>query len=141
MRERAPNLLNWVTRLWKTRPDDLAGASNIQEIPEDLDFFFNMICEDYLPYLAANAQAVASGEDKVHYYSQGLDWTIPTAPYRAQCLNDLRRSYANLDGVARTKVNDLLTDSAIDILQGSEVPVSQPTGILGRLGRPSGNFG
>jgi deazaflavin-dependent oxidoreductase (nitroreductase family) len=141
MRERAPNLLNWVTRLWKTRPDDLIGASAIQEIPEDLDFFFNMISEDYLPYLAANAQAVANGEDTVRYHSQGVDWTIPTAPYRAQCLNDLRRSYADLDGIARTKVNDLLSDSAVDILQGSEVPIAKTAGILGRLGRPSGNFG
>ncbi len=141
MRERAPNVLNWVTRLWKTRPEDLADKGSIQEIPDDLSFFFNMISEDYLPYLAANAQAVASGEDQVRYRSQGVDWSIPAAPYRAQCLNDLRSGYAELDGIARSKINELLTDSARDILLGSEVPVATASGILGRLGRPSGNFG
>ena len=141
MRKHAPHLTHWVTRLWKTRPADLRNTATIGTIPEDLGFFFTMISEDYLPYLEANAKAVARGQDQVQYHAQGLEWQIPAAPYRAQCLNELKRRYSTLDGIAQTRINDLLSERAMRILRAPEEQVRKESQMLGRLGRPAGNFG
>jgi len=66
-------------------------------VPDDLGFFFEMIANDYLPYLEANARAVAEGASDVSHRAQGVAWEIPTAPYRAQCFNELERRYGELD--------------------------------------------
>ncbi len=141
MRKHAPHLTHWVTRLWKTRPGELQRAATLEDIPKDLGYFFTMISDDYLPYLEANAAAVARGSNQVRYHAQGVDWRIPTAPYRVQCLNDLRRRYAELNGAAQVRVNQLLSERAVGILHAPEIQVRKETRTLGRLGRPAGNFG
>jgi len=84
MRKHAPHVIHWVTRLWKTRPADLEGTSAISSVPHDLGFFFEMCANDYLPYLEANAHAVAAGKQTVRYTAQGVAWEIPAAPYPAE---------------------------------------------------------
>jgi deazaflavin-dependent oxidoreductase (nitroreductase family) len=141
MRELGPRVTHWVTRLWQTRPVDLEGTPEIGQVPDDLGFFFEMIARDYLPYLEANARAVAEGSENVSYRAQGVAWQIPTAPYRAECFNELKRRFAELDADAARRVADLLPASAIEQLEGPLVaPPSQPgrRGPLGRLGRPAG---
>ncbi len=140
MRKRAPHVAHWVTRLWKTRPADLEGAGSITSIPEDLGFFFQMISEDYLPYLAANAEAVGAQEKDVIYDAQGVTWRIPTAPYRAQCLNALKLSFSSLDDEARKSVAHYLAAGALEILAGPQTEVPPVIGRTGRLGRAAEMF-
>jgi hypothetical protein len=135
MRERAPHVLNWVTRLWKTRAEDLAHTAPAPAVPDDLSYFFNMICADYLPYLAANAEAVARGEQQVRYHAQGVDWEIPSAPYRAQCLNDLKQKFTELSDDVQAAVADRLTPAALALLRAPATEVKQAAGRLGRLWR------
>jgi deazaflavin-dependent oxidoreductase (nitroreductase family) len=134
MRNQAPNLLHWVTRLWSTRPSDIADKNSISEIPDDLDYFFDMISDDYLPYLKANADAVAQGDANVGYRAQNADWEVPVAPYRARCLNDLKQGYLALDEQAQMKVAELLSASAITILKMPLTKIIDETRIVGRLG-------
>jgi deazaflavin-dependent oxidoreductase (nitroreductase family) len=143
MREHAPHVAHWVTRLWKTRPSDLADAA-ISSVPDDLGFFFEMIADDYLPYLEANAQAVAAGAETVRHRAQGVEWQIPSAPYRAECFNELKRRFAALDPTAADRVAELLPARAIGLLRGAVTELETPTtpgGLRGRLWRPASVFG
>ena len=138
MRALGPHVTHWVTRLWQTRPDNLEGTPEIAQVPDDLGFFFEMVAIDYLPFLEANARAVAEGASDVSYRAQGVPWKIPAAPYRAQCFNELKRRYAELDADAARRVAELLPASAIALL--AEAPSKTPQSRhrrLGRLGRPA----
>ena len=140
MRELGPHVAHWVTRLWQTSPEHLEGAAPLEQVPDDLDFFFEMVATDYLPYLEANARAVASGARMVNYRAQGVGWEIPAAPYRAECFNALKRRYAAVDAEAARRVGDLLPPSAIRLLEAAPttVPVrSNRRGHRGRLGGPA----
>jgi glutathione S-transferase len=143
MREHAPHLAHWVTRLWSMRPSDFGGRRKIAGVPKDLGFFFEMIANDYFPYLQANDQAVAAGQTTVRYRGQGVDWAIPVAPYRTECFNELKRFYATLDPEATRRVAELLHPSASDGLRRSTIAVEKRAdkhGRIGRLGRPAQLF-
>ena len=140
MRKHAPHLTHWVTRLWQTRPGDLGDAPEITAIPDDLGFFFDLAADDYLPYLEANARAIAAGEDEVRYEAQGIAWRIPAAPYRVDCFNALKRAYTALDEVAARQVGERLAPEALDLLRKPEVAFESRTdrrGLRGRLWRPA----
>lgn len=140
MRKHAPHLTHWVTRLWKTRPADLDGTAELSSVPKDLGFFFEMVANDYLPYLEANARAVATGAENVSYSAQGVQWEIPSAPYRAECFNVLRQRFAALDHEAEREVRDLLPEAAIALLKSPATLVENATYRRGRLGRPAAMF-
>jgi deazaflavin-dependent oxidoreductase (nitroreductase family) len=143
MRKHAPHVAHWVTRLWKTRPADLDGAVAISRVPDDLGFLFEMVASDYLPYLEANSLAVTAGAQEVSYRAQGVDWRIPSAPYRAQCFDVLRRRFAGLDRDAKEHVAAVLPRRGIQLLSGPASAVEVGTdrrGIRGRLGRPAALF-
>jgi glutathione S-transferase len=143
MRRQAPHVAHWVTRLWKTRPADLEGMAALGRLPDDLGFFFEMVANDYLPYLDTNARAVSTGATSVHYEAEGVAWRIPSAPYRVECLNELKRQFAELDGGAASRVADRLSPDAIALLKGPTTALEVRTnrqGHRGRLGRPAAVF-
>ena len=143
MRRHAPHVAHWVTRLWKTRPADLDGTAAISSVPDGLGFFFEMAANDYLPYLEANSLAVAAGAGTVRYGAQGVGWKIPSAPYRADCFNVLKRRFAGLDPDSARAVAGILPTGGIELLKGSTIAVERCTdrrGRRGRLGRPASVF-
>lgn len=117
MRERAPAVAHWVSRLWATRPDDFRDAALISALPDDLEPFWKMASQQYLPYLAANAAAVAAHGDMVSYEVDGLAWRVPTSPYRAQCLVALQQRFAELTPRDQSSLQHLL-DKGAGILSG-----------------------
>jgi deazaflavin-dependent oxidoreductase (nitroreductase family) len=135
MRKHAPQVAHWVTRLWKTRPADLDGTAALSRVPDDLGFFLEMAANDYLPYLEANSLAVASGAEEVRYRAQGVDWQIPSAPYRAECFNELKRRFAALDRDAGREVASVLPKGGVALLEGPVTVVTSGTDRLGRRGR------
>lgn len=140
MRKHAPHLAHWVTRMWTANPDDIKGTQAISNIPDDLGFFFEMIANDYLPYLEANAEAVSTGKKTVRYHAKGVEWKIPAAPYRLECFNELKRRFAALDQEAANRVAALLPAPGIDLLKKPAFtpdPATENRGLRGRLGRPA----
>ncbi len=95
-RERAPNVMQWVARLWAATPDILASATKVADAPADLDPLLQLIAADYLPYLEANLAAIASLKKRVRFESFGGHFEIPASPYRADCWLTLRRQFAVL---------------------------------------------
>ena len=112
----------------------MANKKPVSELPSDLGFFFAMISNDYLPYMQANADAVVRGDSEVKYRAQGENWTIPVAPYRARCLNDLKAGYLELDDLAQEKLAALLSESAVAILKAPFTETKRASRIVGRLG-------
>jgi glutathione S-transferase len=143
MREHAPQVTHWVTRLWQARPSDLEDTPPNSFVPEDLGFFFEMAASDYFPYLEANAQSFVAGEKDVRYSGQGAGWCVPTAPYRVQCFNDLKTKFSALESEAADHVAKFLPPEGIKLLQGATTPVEHPAkkqGLSGRLWRRSSMY-
>ncbi|MBV1933261.1 MAG: glutathione S-transferase [Parvibaculaceae bacterium] len=133
MRERAPKTYEWVGRLWALRPDALDGAAPITEIPADLAPLLLMASRDYLPYLQANALAFETKARMVNYQTQGVDWSVPLAPYRVYCLNQLRQNYQALAADDQTAIEALLGGDGAKILRASLVTMETTSNTRDRL--------
>lgn len=130
MREEAPHVCAWVTRLWALRPGDLENVSEITEVPDDLGFFFEMFGNDYLTYLQANAAAADRGDKIVRHRAQGVEWNVPTAPYRAYCLSELSRHFQALGAEDQQKIRALIGRGA-DVLAEEPTPIGGPETFVG----------
>jgi glutathione S-transferase len=96
--------------------------------PDDLAQFWKMASQQYLPYLAANAAAVAARKKIVSYEVDGLAWRVPASPYRAQCLVALQQRFAALTPTDQSSLQHLL-DKGADILAAPpQACVSPPHG-------------
>lgn len=126
MRERAPAVAHWVTRLWATRPGDIMDAAPINALPDDLAPFWKMASQHYLPYLAANAAAVAAHRKIVSYTVDGLAWRVPASPYRAQCLVALQHRFAALTPADQSRLQRLLDAGAGILAAPPQAGVSPP---------------
>lgn len=108
MRARAPHVLAWVARMWALTPADFAHAPLPAAVPADLAPVLREACTAYLPYLAANDEALKRGDRHVSYAVEGVGWRLLVSPYRAHCLAALRDAYAALDAEARSLVDAAL---------------------------------
>ncbi|TFU05773.1 glutathione S-transferase family protein [Polymorphobacter arshaanensis] len=116
MRDRAPHVLAWVTRLWAISPDDFADAPALETVPADLAPLLALIGRDYLPYLAANAAACAAGDKTVRYTFYGGDFETRCNAYHAWCLDQLRIGFAPLAQSDHAKLETWLGADALAVL-------------------------
>jgi len=73
--------------------------------------WLQQVGEIYMPFLLANAAAIAAGEETFNITAMGLPYTQGVFKYQVKCLADLRARYAALDNAARTKVDPLLAQT------------------------------
>lgn len=113
MREIAPFTVRWIMHLddasgvegeWRTSEEPLAPAVN-----ELLAF----AGEVYLPFLEANAAALAAGAETFTVDLLGRPYTQGAFRYQARCLESLRRAYADLPQTARTRLDPLLERTGV----------------------------
>jgi glutathione S-transferase len=130
MRIVAPRTLAWVTRLWALTPKDFELAPPIGQVPLSCQPLLKMAAQSHLPYLDANARALAKGAATVRFSDHGADFEVPVSPYRAWCLAELQREYQALSPAHQSAAASLLADeSACSILDahtdtsGIRVPV------------------
>ena len=116
MRDTAPGVHEWVARMWNMKPQRFSAAAQINAIPNDLEALLDPVASAYLSYLAANQEAVVAGDKEVHYDALGVSWSEPAKPYRLWCLDQLRRSYQDLDDGARARVDAVIGPDAEAIL-------------------------
>ena len=108
IRERAPNVLEWVARLWNTRLAE-GEARWPAGIPDDLGPLLDDIGESYLPYLCANVEAVAAGRQRFDVSVGGVDYRgARFSRYRVWCLQELRDQFNAMPDAARTETQALL---------------------------------
>ncbi len=108
LRERAPNVMVWIARLWAATPVNLANYDRVADPPSDLDPLLRCIGTDYLPYLEANLEAVANHKPRVRFESFGGHFEIPPSVYRAACWQDLCGKFAALSTTEQDTVSGRL---------------------------------
>ena len=112
----APRTIAWVNRM-----DDLASL----EIPDwpardaaPLRPLLAEIGRTYVPFLLANASALAAGAAEVTCRIDGATWTQRPFPYQAKCLRWLREAYAALGAGDRRWVDDAVAGTGCERLVG-----------------------
>ena len=115
MRQRAPEVYEWVARVWNARAGSfrarLASAPGFDS--RHWDAILLRICRDYLPYLRQNAHAFRSGRRRFDHASGGVLFRrIRTNAYRVLCRERLRESYFALSASSKRQVDRRL--DAID---------------------------
>lgn len=116
MRAHAPRTLAWTARLWATEPAQFAKAPEVTDVPATARALIRLSVETHLPYMAANAAAVAAGARTVSFKDHGAMFETPVSPYRAWCLDVLRGEFAALDVRQQLVVESMLGASATAVL-------------------------
>ena len=108
IRQRAPAVLEWVARLWNTSPG-VSDGDLVAGIPDDLGPLLHDIGTGYLPYLCANAEAVAAGKHRFDAEIAGVSYRgARYSRYRIWCLQCLRDHWQALPEVEQGVARDLL---------------------------------
>ncbi|MBP6012477.1 MAG: glutathione S-transferase family protein [Alphaproteobacteria bacterium] len=124
MREVAPRTLAWVARLWAIEPAQFARAAEITAVPASARALLRLAVETHLPYMQANAAAVAAGAKTVRFTDHGGSFETPVSPYRAWCFDELQRGFGELDAGAKGMVAGLLGTSAVATLSAQRHDVA-----------------
>jgi glutathione S-transferase len=112
MRKDYPYSFRWLLHI-----DDMSGINGEWETETagaDAPFapiitaWLQQVGEIYMPFLCANAAAIAAGDETFSITAMGLPYTQGVFKYQVKCLADLRARYADLDNAARAKVDPLL---------------------------------
>jgi hypothetical protein len=79
-----------------------------------------MAGRDYLPFLEANANAVAERDESFRVELAGQSYTQPAGRYQSKCLDFLRAQFARLDASERGRINGLLDETGcLEVLEAS----------------------
>jgi glutathione S-transferase len=113
-----PRVVAWVDLV-----DDLSGLEPAdagwisgEAIPETLRALLAEVGRVYVPFLIANAAALARGADRVDGTIDGRPWTQQPFPYQGKCLTWLRQGYAALAADDRRLVDGLLAGTGCEAL-------------------------
>ena len=114
MRDRAPKVYLWVARMWAAQGADYQDAQWHYEpgkLPDLWKPFIKDICEAYLPYLLANAQAWQAGDSNCTFTVQGVTYrNTKTYDYRVWCREQLIKHFNALPDDARSAVQETLKE-------------------------------
>lgn len=107
VRATAPGVEHWVMRL-----DDASGLTgHWDSVPGAgaREALLQLIGEIYLPFLHANARAIADGRETVSLPLRGQPFTQPVYKYQAKCLSQLLAHWQSLDAASRDALTPVLT--------------------------------
>lgn len=108
IRQQAPAVLSWVSRLWNTQIADCSG-NWIAGIPEDLEPLLTEIGHIYLPYLCANIDAVNSNKKRFDIDVGGMLFKgARYSQYRVWCVSELRSHYQALPDQSKRNTRKIL---------------------------------
>jgi len=116
--ERAPRVVAWIDGV-----EDLSGAEpgdadwiSRDALPASLRALFTEIGRVYVPFLLANADALARGAERVEGTIDGRPWVQKPFPYQGKCLAWLRESHAALAASDRAAVDAFLAGTGCEAL-------------------------
>lgn len=111
MRDTAPGVYEWVARTWNARASRMSGDL-ITSLPEDWTPILEAVGSAYLPYLAANAEALQNKAPSFDVSIEGVTYRkIRTAAYRVWCLEQLRRKFHALADDVQLRAREVLESS------------------------------
>ena len=108
-------------RAWLERVEDLSGQSAGAWLPREalaahLGELLAEIGRVYAPFLLANAQALAQGQDHFETTIDGQRWAQPVFAYQLKCLQVLRSAREALGAADRAVLDALLQGSGCEAL-------------------------
>ncbi len=111
MRERAPRTFQWLARL-----DDASGVEGEwiaaeATLPQAITELLTLAGQVYLPFLVANAEALAAGAERLRFEALGQGYEQGVFKYQAKCLVWLREALAEVDGPARARLETVLDET------------------------------
>ena len=115
MRQRGPEVYEWVARMWNARPPNGVPCF-VDHVPEDAAPMLQEICETHLVQLRDNASAWAAKSRRFEMTVQGCHYVaLPVSRYRVACLERLRDHFEALAASEQEAVRGLLPhpDAAI----------------------------
>jgi len=127
--ETAPRVVAWVDLV-----EDLSGLEpkasdwlTRDALPETWTALFGEVGRVYVPFLLANADALARGAEQVECTLDGRPWVQKPFPYQGKCLRWLREGYAALAPDDRRCVDRVLARSGCQRLFASAADRSPAT--------------
>ncbi len=116
--EIAPRVVAWVNVV-----EDLSGLEPKESdwmtrdaVPDSVRALLAEVGRVYVPFLLANAKAIASGAESVDCTIDGKPWTQKPFPYQAKCLGFLRDEFAALSSSDRADAGRLLEGTGCEVL-------------------------
>jgi len=111
MRKDFPYSFRWLLHI-----DDMSGITGEWDksdapLAPIITAWLQQVGEIYMPFLLANAAAIAAGEDSFRITAMGLPYTQGVFKYQVKCLADLRARYAALDAHAQSRIYLLLAQT------------------------------
>ncbi len=107
MRDRAPAVYEWQSRLWNARGSH--GGALLDGMPSDLEAFFVDAGLTYLPYLNANARAWQQRAERLDFDIEGVRYRdVPVSQYRVWCLQELRHEFDTLPAQVKSDAQALM---------------------------------
>ena len=115
MRKEAQRSESWLRQL-----DDASGIEGdwygVGDLPPMTKGMIAYCGEVYLPFLAANAAAVESGEETFSVELEGKLYSQVVFKYQVKCLDELKTRYLSLPKEAKDIVDGLIGEAGIKIL-------------------------
>lgn len=111
MRRDYPYSLRWLLHI-----DDMSGLAGEWDAADAplqpiVTALLKQIGAIYMPFLLANAAALADGRETFAIQAMGHPYTQGVFKYQVRCLADLRARYAALDAQARATLDPLLEET------------------------------
>ena len=104
---------------WTDHADDASGIDGdwTEGLAQPVRDLLAVAGDTYLPFLAANAAALAAGEETFSLTIEGGRYEQGVFGYQAKCLMKLREAWAELDDAARAELAGVIGEGA-GILDG-----------------------
>ena len=116
--ERAPRVYAWTETM-----EDMSGYETLEHdwlepdhLPPTLIALLNEVGRIYIPYLLANAEAVATKAESLQMELDGRPWEQHPFTYQAKCLEWIRAEYSRLSLAQKDQLSVLLRSSGIEAI-------------------------
>ncbi len=109
---------------WLAHVDDMSGIegewnADSAPVPQVVRGLLEVIGGVYLPFLAANAKAVASDANEVSLSAMGHTYWQAPFKYQVKCLNELRAAHQRLPQASAARIAPVLEETGcLGILKG-----------------------
>ena len=105
---------------WTESMEDLSGYETLKDdwikpesLPQTLIALLQEVGRIYVPYLLANGDAVANGEQEMTMELEGRPWRQSPFRYQAKCLRWIRQEFTRLAESDRTLLENQLQATAV----------------------------
>lgn len=110
-RERAPYTMRWTHHVHDLSGHEGTWRADDEPLPAAVTALLRLSGAEHLPFLAANARALAAGLDSLTIEAGGLRYGQAPSTYQQRCLAELRKAHSALSPRARAEVDPLLEET------------------------------